>query len=207
MGLKELHKRRSFFASTGGGQTYLFSDNFTGTTLNANWNIVTPNADYSIYQNGKLIFEDLVSKASAGLARIQTASYYDSTGVDLVAKFDVSATGANWLEIHLRSVDSSKITGISFENGNATFRRKNSTENNIALGATSINSSFKIRISSGTVYLYKWSGSSWTLLASGALPDSQYAFSVYRAITTIDGETYSIDNLFITNYNYATLNP
>jgi hypothetical protein len=198
----------------------LFWDSFNGSTIDTNkWN-ETEGTDTTVTQDEQLIFTDITTDASADASYVETNGNFNrnTTGVTTVIKFDLDGSGLSDASVYraFRFVDTADNNEIQIRrdgtppNTDAFFRIKNSgswdtdIDTNVAMSG-----SWKIVMTGGTATAYRWGGTSWgSSVGSGSYTNaSDYYLDIRRALKSTSGNIWKIDNVFVTNEDFSTLDP
>ena len=198
---------------------YLLSETFPGTTRDtAKWPINTASSDFTVTRNEKLIITDANTK-STGVQFVQVISSqsFSTAGNTVVLRFDFEMNPATkkYFRVGLRDfgaastrffawrrVSSSEATeGMSteiYENG--------STAGNNNFSTLTPNNPFKIVVENQQAKFYMYDNG-WVLHKTYSIVDANYQIEIARAASTIAGEKAMVDNIYVTDYDYTTLNP
>lgn len=202
--------------------TSLLEDDFAGTVIDgAKWTVSIEGAsNMSLTQNNEIIFEQLgTSNGALGLTNICSIDTFD-IATTKVMRFDFetpnTVVSGLWFGLfkanpNAGAVENYMWVGTSGTAGDIRARSNvggTSQETDLTLDLTTYKS-FKIVANATTVSYYYWNGSAWILIDTFTHGMSGTFFSVATARVyggTIGNQT-KFDNLYVTDYDYATLTP
>jgi hypothetical protein len=202
------------------GTSILFQDTFAGTTIDlAKW-LPTSSVDISVTQNDELIFTDLTVNGSASKGFVSSDGLFnrDVTGVVTVMKFDIDDSLITYNDayrlITLISTDIDDFvqlarTGIRPLECDFIIKQSGTITSSIETN-TLFDGSWKIVMIGGTASLYKWGGSDWgTAIASGSYDPFNGHIQISRPLNSDNSSAniWKVDDVYVTDYDFATLNP
>lgn len=190
----------------------LLHDDFSGTTIDtAKWEQTRSGTDVDLAQDDKLIFTDTVTKTS-GLApeKLQSVSLFDSTGVVLVLRFDMAMPVYNDVNFGVGWESSSvNLVSIRSREGKIWTDVYKAGTPSIPESFTGINrdNSFKIVIENQVASFYYYSNG-WQLINTMICnDDASYRVTLFRNIDSVNGTVCEVDNVYVTDQDFPTLNP
>lgn len=206
-----------------GGSSIVFSDDFTGSTIDtAKWTIVNPTpSSISITQNNEIIYSTLnntgdsplgtdyiISKTGlevgTGTAVFSFDLYFETLGSGPSSNVGISkATPGNTRADIFRIGRSTTENTITF---NATVGDVDESAANVVANCYDVYKTFKIKFIDGACTFYHWDGSSWDLLNTRP---STYSgvFYIWGAAQNNLVKDFKLDNVYITNTDFTTQYP
>jgi len=202
---------------TAAAQTTHLTDDFGDASLDtAKWDLTTDTNVSSAESGGTYTFTDTTTAGTGNDTYLQSDNQFSNNGVTLVLKADLTKstqnnatyfmrlnnidTGTDYISIQSRSVSNS-VGLYLYEGGVQTYGFVYSLSGGIS-------NSFKIVVNDTDVSYYYWSGSAWVfIVAFDSVPQQSWNVKIGRQDAAISGNTYDIDDVYCTNYDFTTLNP
>ena len=200
------------------GSAYLLEDDFTGTTIDTNkWNVTNPSSSIFITQNNELdVYADHTESVSSYTDYIYSNLSFNMATTKCLS-FDLKVDNQNelyWGFGFVINNDNRIQIQRSTTNGDIYVQARESAVNIIpATGYTldvSTYQRFKLLATATDTSIYHWTGASWNQIATS--PHS-WSTNLTVGATTANQASGSaptrmnIDNLFVTDYDYATQTP
>lgn len=205
------------------GSTYLFQDNFTGTTIDTttNWNKTSDTTGVTVSQNDELI---MVADGNTD----ETTFYENNVrgqssigiGTGIWVRFTLSytdGTTGNWFVGVTADTDlTSNVDRVGVQNNTNTactlvLRDSSTNDNQTDATTASTDIHYKMKITSTTVDWYVWNGSAWA--QEGIQKSHTIAGPFYPAVgfnnENAGGSpnTLTVDDFYVTDADFATLVP
>ena len=187
----------------------IISDTFNDSVIDPKWN-AQQSADIQLTESdGKLNFTDLTTKTSGVVEASISSASYDTAAHPIVLRLDVTRSE----QYHYFQIGFNDMAGNSIMIGDGNFGLYQSVYENgtsthyKATDTISVNNSFKIKLENGNASFYYWYNGAWTLLSQKTFTNKALPINIRRFNTTKAGGITTIDNLFVTTYDFSTLNP
>lgn len=199
--------------------TLLFSDDFTGTTIDTSkWTVSEPTPSaITLTQNNELIFTSLSTSSISGTpTTIDTDGKYsfDTTSSMRYVTFTVTAgnTDENLGFIIQGGTPNTNIVRFIRNSNNSNQVYINNTNNGVLNGihnsTENLTGTWKMDLGNSLFVLHKWNGSSWSQIRSEAFGESSdFYIKIQRATETISWESVTLDNCYVTDFDFTTQLP
>lgn len=197
----------------------LFMDTFTGSVINsANWSVF-PSSDVSITQNDSLIFTALVTDFGIPSVYITTLSkfFITTTGVTTVFKFKINDSVSLPTNVirQVNFADSSFNNGLIFiptisdRSEMSLYVYDGGTFDVFDLNVVLAGSWKAVMDGAGNLTLFKHNGASWgtAILSTTYAEVTAGIITAYMSGNIVLGDIWGLDDMFVTDYDFATLNP
>jgi hypothetical protein len=197
----------------------LFEDDFAGGTIDtAKWNS-NPSIDIGITQNNELIFTDLTNNGSPASADIDTSGKFTiaTSGVTTVLKYTLDQSSltdkSSYRTFDFRNAADTNLIRLLRDStapnteGFFLIKEGGSTTSNIDTNAD-MGGSWKIVLDgAGTATIYRWETGAWASKGSGSYNEDTYYIRIVRALNSVLNDVWKIDNVYVTDTDFATENP